>query len=226
MISISQIGIEEIEKQLGDMARKAPSKIASAANKARTSLRNELVSLLKSEYELKDSAALLKKMFDMDSGRASPNNLNAKLYVRSSRIGLDHFKVSQNSEGVSVNIRKGKASMLLHAFVLQNVGSGTYTNNKVNRKLGRVGGQYSREHMIGMVFSRTGEFGLQKKGSYIGKIREQISRRYSISIAEMLGATTFRNSNRIEKLMENIFDFAIADSIAKENDISWMSPND
>ncbi len=100
---------------------------------------------------------------------AKKNNLIAQLLISGAPIGIIKFNPTQTAEGVAFAIRIGNQRTLLHGFIQQ-------------MQSGHIG-----------VFTRTGVLAVMKRGSYKGKVREQIKERFTLDLSTMVTSKEFQH---------------------------------
>lgn len=115
--------IDEIERRLGNLKKKAPNVIANAINRTVTNIKKNMASETSKKYNI--TSTDVKKTISIS--RASRSNLIGKTVSKSSPIVLSKFKVSPNSpvkygnkgkrtpKVYKVSVRKGKADKKLDA---------------------------------------------------------------------------------------------------------------
>ncbi len=109
-VHVDKQRIEEIQKELGAMEKKAPNAISRAMNRTVTALASEANRQIKGKYHIKpaDIKPAIKRK------RSSPSNLVAGIDVRGGPLGLDKFKVSpktvnpRRKSQLKISVRKDR----------------------------------------------------------------------------------------------------------------------
>ena len=111
--------LKRVRQQLGELQHKAPNVISRALNRSLTNINTTIRKGVRTKYTVQ--ATDVKDR--LDSVRASPSKLAAKVTAKGRPIGLDKFKVSpktvnpRRKKQLKISVKKGSAKEILGAFI-------------------------------------------------------------------------------------------------------------
>lgn len=119
VVDLDRKMLEDIERRLGSLSRKAPNVLSIAINRAVTNVNSNVKKEVRKEYNI--SAADIQKTLKVS--KATRASLRGEVKSTGSPIGLDKFKISpktvnpRRKSPIKVGVKKGDLKKLLHAFV-------------------------------------------------------------------------------------------------------------
>lgn len=171
--------LREVEISLGELAGNIRDKaVVRALNRTATTIRAEAAREIKAEYNLK--VGEIKGQMRIDNATAAL--LRSRVVVSGKPMSLSDFAPRQNSQGVTVLIKRGQRKLIRHAFLLNRPGGSpvfirlgkarlpikklftlslpsAFTNDKVMSALKRVAGKRFPE-----AFAQEARYYLSKGG--------------------------------------------------------------
>lgn len=118
-VELDRTMLEDVQRRLGEMEKKAPNVISSALNRALTNVASNVSKEVRQDYNIK--AADIKST--LEKTRASKANLSAIVRSRGNLIPLDRFKVSpkkvspKRKTPIKIAVKKTGMKPLGGAFV-------------------------------------------------------------------------------------------------------------
>ncbi|MGG1442096.1 phage tail protein [Brevibacillus laterosporus] len=145
MITIDASKLQDVERQLGQYAKKAPIVLSRALNRAATSLKTNATKEVRASYMIK--AGDVKSTFRVSKSRSK--NIAASVTSSGNALGIEKFKIkpqkSKSSKTMSVQVKKdGGVKGLLNAFVAEVNGNKVFEREKGSKHKKRKDGQWTQ----------------------------------------------------------------------------------
>ncbi|WP_438770046.1 phage tail protein [Brevibacillus sp. JB24b] len=145
MITIDDSKLQEVERRLGQYAKKAPIVLSRALNRASANLKTNATKEVRASYMVK--ASDVKSTFRVS--KSTSKNIASSVTSRGTALGIEKFKVkptkSKSSKTLGVQVKKdGGIKGLLNAFVAEVNGQKVFEREKGSRHKKRKDGKWTQ----------------------------------------------------------------------------------